>query len=78
MFFIDLIHFTKVCINNKIYTDYFNKRLGHTPNIYTAMMHSENALNAYYPFHTRKTFLSKREVESISLVVCQQNIRCIA
>ena len=37
------------------------------------MMYSDNALLAYYPFHSRKTSLSKRESEAITLVVSQQN-----
>lgn len=58
---------------NKDFTAYFNKRLGHTPNLLLAMMHSDNALSNYYSFHRRKTSLSKREVEAITLTVSQCN-----
>jgi len=58
---------------NKNYLEYFNKRLGHTPNLFLAMMLSNNALSAYYTFHSRKTSLSKRDVEAIALVVAQHN-----
>jgi AhpD family alkylhydroperoxidase len=58
---------------NRSFLEYFDKRLGSTPNLLKAMMHSENALSTYYPFHTRKTSLSKREVEAITLTVSQHN-----
>lgn len=58
---------------NRSYLEYFNERLGHVPNLFIAMMYSDNALLAYYPFHSRKTSLSKRESEAITLVVSQQN-----
>lgn len=58
---------------NEGFTAYFNKRLGHTPNLFLAMMHSDNALSSYYSFHCRKTSLSKREVEAITLAVSQCN-----
>ena len=62
-----------VSIENKNYIEYFNKKLGHIPNIYAAMMHSENAFITYYAFHSRRTSLSIKEWEAISLVVSQVN-----
>ena len=70
---IDIPHLTEVSETNQGYIAYFNKKLGHIPNLFAAMMHSKNALSAYYPFHTRKTSLSVRESEAITLVVSQQN-----
>ena len=64
---------TEVSLENKNYIEYFNKKLGRIPNIYAAMMHSENAFITYYPFHTHKTSLSIKECEAISLVVSQIN-----
>ena len=64
---------SEVSIENKNYIDYFNKKLGRIPNIYAAMMHSENAFITYYPFHTHKISLSIKECEAISLVVSQEN-----
>lgn len=58
---------------NKGYLEYFNKRLGRTPNLLVAMMHSDQALSTYYTFHSRKTSLSKREIEAITLTVSQHN-----
>ena len=58
---------------NKEFLEYFNKRLGRTPNLLLAMMHSNSALSSYYPFHSRKTSLSKREIEAIILTVSQYN-----
>ena len=52
---------SEVSIENKNYIDYFNKKLGRIPNIYAAMMHSENAFITYYPFHTHKISLSIKE-----------------
>lgn len=58
---------------NRSFLAYFEKRLGCVPNLLRVMMHSENALSAYYPFHNRKTSLSRREVEAITLSVSQYN-----
>ncbi|WP_298734154.1 carboxymuconolactone decarboxylase family protein [uncultured Chitinophaga sp.] len=58
---------------NRDFIEYFNKRLGRTPNLLVAMMHSANALSAYYPFHSRKTSLSRKEIEAITLTVSQHN-----
>lgn len=69
----EIPHLSEVRELNRNFVKYFNEKLGHTPNLYAAMMHSENALSAYYPFHTRKTSLSIREIEAIALVVSQQN-----
>lgn len=49
----------KTSEGNRSYLEYFNERLGHVPNLFIAMMYSDNALLAYYPFHSRKTSLSK-------------------
>ena len=64
---------SEVSVENKNYIEYFNKKLGHIPNIYAAMMHSENAFITYYAFHSRRTSLSIKEWEAISLVVSQVN-----
>jgi len=64
---------SEVSIENRNYIDYFNKKLGRIPNLYAAMMHSENAFISYYPFHTSKISLSIKECVAISLVVSQIN-----
>ena len=64
---------SEVSEENKNYIEYFNKKLGRIPNIYAAMMHSENAFITYYSFHTYRTSLSIKECEAISLVVSQVN-----
>src|SRR5690348_11733591 len=64
---------TGVNKKNKDFLEYFNKRLGRTPNLLVAMMHSNHALSTYYTFHSRKTSLSKREIEAIALTVSQLN-----
>lgn len=69
----NMFHQIEIGEQNRSYLSYFNKRLGYTPNLFMAMMHSDNALSAYYPFHNRKTSLTKRESEAISLAVSQQN-----
>ncbi|WP_057938583.1 carboxymuconolactone decarboxylase family protein [Algoriphagus resistens] len=69
----DIPNLSEVKELNRGYVKYFNEKLGRTPNMYAAMMHSENALSAYYPFHIRKNSLSIRESEAITLVVSQQN-----
>jgi len=58
---------------NRRYIHYFNERLGHVPNLYLAMMHSAHAFESFYHFHRRKTSLSLREREAISLVTAQLN-----
>lgn len=58
---------------NQDYVAYFEKRLGQIPNLYMAMMHSENAFNTFYTFQVRTTSLSLREREAISLVIAQVN-----
>lgn len=70
---IDLPHIEDVSEMNKNYVDYFNKKVGHIPNLYISMMHSDNAFNTYYTFQRRKTSLSLREREVVSLVVAQVN-----
>lgn len=58
---------------NRNYVEYFDKRLGHIPNLYLYMMHSASAFDTFYTFHNRKTSLSLREREVISLVVAEVN-----
>jgi AhpD family alkylhydroperoxidase len=58
---------------NRNYVEYFDKRLGHIPNLYLYMMHSAFAFDTFYTFHNRKTSLSLREREVISLVVAEVN-----
>ena len=66
-------HAIAISEKNRVYLDYFNKKLGHIPNLFAAMMYSDNALSAYYAFHSRKTSLSKRETEAIALTVSEMN-----
>ena len=58
---------------NRNYVEYFDKRLGHIPNLYLYMMHSASAFDTFYTFHNRKTSLSLREREVVSLVVAEVN-----
>jgi uncharacterized peroxidase-related enzyme len=58
---------------NRNYVEYFDKRLGHIPNLYLYMMHSASAFDTFYTFHNRKTSLSLREREVISLVMAEVN-----
>lgn len=74
MYSIEFPQMATVSEKNKSYVDYFVEKLGHVPNMFAVMMHSQNALNAYYPYHLAKTSLSKREVEAITLVVSQHNL----
>ncbi len=64
---------TTIINSNQKFSLYFKERLGTVPNVYASMMHSENAMNNYYQFHTRKITLSKKECEAIMLVVSQKN-----
>ncbi|MEN2399362.1 carboxymuconolactone decarboxylase family protein [Flavobacterium sp. MC2016-06] len=73
MFLTDIKHQDKISEKNKEYIEYFNKKIGYVPNMFVTMMHSENALTAYYPFHKQESSLSKREQEAIALVVSQDN-----
>ena len=58
---------------NRAYADYFNQKLGGTPNLLRTMMLSDNALSAYYPFHTRKSSLKREEGAAISLAIAGQH-----
>ncbi|MFC6100421.1 carboxymuconolactone decarboxylase family protein [Olivibacter domesticus] len=58
---------------NKNYVAYFEKRLGHIPNLFLSMMHSTHAFGNYHHFQGRKTSLSLREREVVSLVLAQCN-----
>lgn len=54
---------------NRYYLRYFIDKLGYIPNLIASMMHSKNALAGYYPFHERRSSLSKLEIEAITLSV---------
>ncbi len=58
---------------NSKYLTYFNRKLGRKPNLFLTVMYSNDALSAYYRFISRKTSLSKKELEAIALTVSQQN-----
>lgn len=65
---------------NQEYIEYFNKKLGQVPNLYKAMMHSAYAFDTFYTFHGRKTSLSIREREVVSLVMAEvnQSLYCLS
>lgn len=58
---------------NRNYIRYFDEKLGHVPNLYLSMMHSNHAFRNFYRFHGRKTSLSLKEREAINLVMAQLN-----
>jgi len=58
---------------NRNYIAYFEKRLGHIPNLFLSMMYSEHAFDTYYHFQGRKNSLTLREREVVSLVMAQCN-----
>ncbi|HWV65246.1 carboxymuconolactone decarboxylase family protein [Chitinophaga sp.] len=70
---ISLPDITAISEVNRNYITYFNRKIGHVPNLYRFMMHSDHAFNTYYAFHSRETSLSLRELEAVSLVVAQVN-----
>ncbi len=70
---IELPRVETISKTNRNYVEYFDKRLGHIPNLYLSMMHSEHAFGTYYHFQSRKTSLPFKEREAVSLVVAQCN-----
>lgn len=70
---IEMPRMETVSETNRNYVAYFEKRLGHIPNLFLSMMHSEHAFRTYYHFQGRKTSLNVREREVVSLVVAQCN-----
>lgn len=59
-------------MNQKIY-DRVNKELGFVPNLYKYLTNHNTALSDYLAFIGRKSSLSAKEKELISLVVSQFN-----
>lgn len=70
---IEMPRIEAVSETNRNYIAYFDKRLGHIPNLYLSMMHSQYAFSTFYHFHGRKTSLTLKEREAVSLVVAQCN-----
>lgn len=70
---IDDIQHTDMGDENRYYLRYFIDKLGYIPNLIASMMHSKNALAGYYPFHERRSSLSKSEIEAIMLGISFAN-----
>lgn len=66
----------EVSANNQEIFDNLKKAIGFVPNLYAAMAYSDTALDSYLQFQNRKSSLSNKEKEVISLVVSQAN-ECI-
>ncbi|SKB46578.1 alkylhydroperoxidase AhpD family core domain-containing protein [Parapedobacter luteus] len=65
---------------NRNYIAYFEKRIGHIPNLFLSMMHSEHAFDTYFHFQGRKNSLTLREREVVSLVMaqCNSSLYCLS
>ncbi len=59
--------------NNQTIFDTLEKQVGMVPNLYATMALSNNALGDYLAFSSRKSSLSKKEQEIVSLAVSTAN-----
>lgn len=80
MLAIEMPHKEAISELNSSYVAYFEKRLGHIPNLFLSMMHSEHAFNTYYHFQGRKNILTLREREVVNLVMaqCNNSLYCLS
>ena len=51
--------------------DVLTKAIGSAPNLYAALAHSENALNAFLTAQNSKSSLTEKEKEVVNLIVSQ-------
>lgn len=65
--------YQELSAENQRVLDNIREGLGFVPNIYAILAKGQHALDSYFQFQCRKSFLQKKEKEIINLVVSQVN-----